>query len=503
MTIPANRKRLAAVALFVIAAVPTPGARGREPAPAAETGGVHLLDETTPWRAHLVTGPGLLRQNGRLVVQGRRASSPFDPADGARAMGVKVTIACVGGAVVYVNGEEVGRGAFPPGPLRPLTPADDYPPAVYTTDDGVTPLPNVASLSEADAKWSRRYRDRVRSFTVAVPPRAWVKGRNVLAVEVHRSAVCGPLPRDQRSCGWGHLGLCGVSAGSPGAEGVVPYAAAAKAARLWSAAPEEQVTSTPPEQSPANKIKGWIRLNVVRGTYMGNCFDPVLPIRMVVPRNGVCSGQVVLSDAAGLKGVAATLGQLKGPDGAAIGRGAVQIRYAVQHRHIHYCDALMEAAPAGAATVPVWLVIETPPDQAPGWYVATLSVAAGGRTFTVHLRGGPCLSSWFGGMNAVSVPGPKGAIPTVRFQMLREGIQDAQVRTAMVRAYLKLPQEKRRRYQVLLDEFATYASFRSVHPLRAEPGHNWPAYVARVHEAAAGLAGAKPAAAWNSPPMAP
>ena len=163
----------------------------------------------------------------------------------------------------------------------------------------------------------------------------------------------------------------------------------------------------------------------------------------------------------------------------------------------------MEAAPAGAATVPVWLVIETPPDQAPGWYVATLSVAAGGRTFTVHLRGGPCLSSWFGGMNAVSVPGPKGAIPTVRFQMLREGIQDAQVRTAMVRAYLKLPQEKRRAYQALLDGLGTYASIRSVHPLRAEPDHNWPDYVARVHEAAAGLAGAKPAATWDSPPMAP
>ena len=113
------------------------------------------------------------------------------------------------------------------------------------------------------------------------------------------------------------------------------------------------------------------------------------------------------------------------------------------------------------------------------------------------------MSSWFGGMNAVSVPGPKGAIPTVRFQMLREGIQDAQVRAEMVRAYLKLPQEKRRAYQALLDGLGTYASIRSVHPLRAEPDHNWPDYVARVHEAAAGLAGAKPAAAWNSPPMAP
>jgi hypothetical protein len=107
---------------------------------------------------------------------------------------------------------------------------------------------------------------------------------------------------------------------------------------------------------------------------------------MTMPRGGVGSGQTVLSDPAGLRGVAASLTELKGPGGAILPAGGVQIRYAVQHAGLHYCDALMEEPPEGATTLPVWLVIEARRDQAPGWYQATLDLAANARRFRVPVQ---------------------------------------------------------------------------------------------------------------------
>jgi hypothetical protein len=124
----------------------------------------------------------------------------------------------------------------------------------------------------------------------------------------------------------------------------------------------------------------------VRGVQIGNPFDPVLPVRMSAPRNGVCSGQAVLSDLQGLKGVTATLGALQGPQGTVLPATAVKIRYAVQPAPQHYCDALMLAPPDGAKTVPVWTIIEVPKDQAPGWYAGSLRLGANGKTFSVPVQ---------------------------------------------------------------------------------------------------------------------
>ena len=96
---------------------------------------------------------------------------------------------------------------------------------------------------------------------------------------------------------------------------------------------------------------------------------------MLVPRNGVGSGQVVLSDPAGLRGIEAAIGDLKGPAGAAIPAQAVQLRYAVQPGLLHYCDALMETPPVDAVTVPVWLIVQAPRDAAPG--AAAFGVSVG------------------------------------------------------------------------------------------------------------------------------
>ncbi|MBM4041699.1 MAG: hypothetical protein FJ290_24635 [Planctomycetes bacterium] len=315
----------------------------------------------------------------------------FGIADPAKASGLKLAIVCLGGAVAYVNGQEVGRGHMPPGEIAPLTPADDYPTEAYTTDDGKTPLPVLAATKrggppQPDPKWLSRYDKRIRTVAVDVPARVLAKGRNVLAIALHRSALAGPLERN----GWSHLGLREVRLTSASGVGAIPYADALRGTHVWSASAVDQVTDTPAANSLIHRSWFWTlywgRGMPVKGMQQGNPFDPVLPIKMTMPRNGVGSGQAALSDSDGLRGVAASLGPLKGPGGAVLPANAVRIRFAAQHAGVHYCDALMEKPPDGARTVPVWLVIQAPKGQAPGWYVSALRLEANGKEFNVPVQ---------------------------------------------------------------------------------------------------------------------
>ena len=305
----------------------------------------------------------------------------------ARTTDLDVTVRCVGGGVVYVNGEEVGRGFMPPGPIRPTTLAAEYPIDAYTADDGQTPLPGLINPNLPEAKLLPRYRTRVRNFTVRVPPGVLVRGRNVLGIELHRSAVTGPFGRGGA---WSHVGVWQVWATSRSGRGVIRCAEAIRGTRVWSAAATEQVTANLPEKTVLPKNRFWYIYNdagvAVKGVFMANPYDRLLPIRMVAPRNGVCSGQAVVSDPDGLRDVTATIDDLRGPDGAAIPAAAARIRFAAGHRDVYYCDALHRQAPAGARTVPVWVVLKVPPRQQPGWYASTLRIAANGKRFSVPLQ---------------------------------------------------------------------------------------------------------------------
>jgi len=312
----------------------------------------------------------------------------FGISDPAAATDLKLTIVCLGGAVVYVNGQEVGRGHMPQGAIAPLTPADDYPIQAYTTDDGKTPLPALVATkrggaAQPDPQWVSRYDKRIRTITLTVPARVLVRGRNVLAVALHRSALAGPLS----GSGWSHVGFREIKLASASGRGVIPYAEAIQGTHVWSANAVDQVTETPSPESLIHRSWFWTlywgRGMPVRGVQQGNPFDPVPHVRLTMPRGGVGSGQAVLSDPGGLRGVTAALEPLQGPSGAAMPASAVQIRFAVQHPGVHYCDALMEKAPEGAKTVPVWLIIQAPKKQAPGWYVSTLRLEANGKKFSV------------------------------------------------------------------------------------------------------------------------
>jgi len=312
----------------------------------------------------------------------------FGIPDPAKAGDLKISVTCLGGAVVYVNGREIRRGFMPEGDLYPLSAAQPYPIAAYTIDDDRTPLPAI--------KWMHwqgrpaetllpRYEQRLRRFTVDVPAAALVKGTNVLSIAIHRAPIAGPM----QGGNWVHLGVRTVALTSSTGAGVIAYAEVARGPRLWTAIPEEQVFNTRTDKPLARRDEGrltmWMRGKVYRGIGAGNPFDPLLPIRMAVPRNGVGSGQVVVTDPAGLRSVRADVGALKGPGGE-LPAGAAVIRYAAQHPAIHYCDALRLEPPADARTVPIWVLVEAPKNQAPGWYTGTLAVKANEKEFSVPVE---------------------------------------------------------------------------------------------------------------------
>jgi hypothetical protein len=115
-------------------------------------------------------------------------------------------------------------------------------------------------------------------------------------------------------------------------------------------------------------------------------------------------------------------------------------------------------------------------------------------------RGSPQNASYFTAINRITVPGPAGAIPTVRFQMMREGVQDTEVRLSIMRAYAKLPEEQRKPYRALLDELPGRIGSGSAFLSQCELAYDWPAYMAREQAAAAELAGVRSEATWDAPP---
>jgi len=122
--------------------------------------------------------------------------------------------------------------------------------------------------------------------------------------------------------------------------------------------------------------------------------DKLEPIRLVAPRNGVASGQVVIGDIKPLAGISATMSDLTGP--GTIPATQVKIRYLSQksaqemqvlryeswQKPLGYLSDLHDTAPV-APIVPVWITISVPATAAAGDYKGTLTVKVAGRTQAV------------------------------------------------------------------------------------------------------------------------
>ncbi len=136
--------------------------------------------------------------------------------------------------------------------------------------------------------------------------------------------------------------------------------------------------------------------------------QPIEPIRLVGPRNGYCSGQVVAAGD-GLNGLRATVTDMTSAEGGSIPAADCTVRYAgikklqrtVKTQNPNsdplgigelfsnspYYDGLYDEPPAGAALLPVWLTVHVHADARPGRYGGTLTV--GGTPVPVQLEVGP------------------------------------------------------------------------------------------------------------------
>ncbi len=121
----------------------------------------------------------------------------FQVADPIAVTRVQLQASIQGGAVVYLNGSEIGRIGLPQGKLAMDTLADDYDKDAYVgrpgcllphRDGGGMIMPEKEFYQrEKDTQLHERYRKRFRSLNVTIAPASLRKGTNVLAIEIHRA----------------------------------------------------------------------------------------------------------------------------------------------------------------------------------------------------------------------------------------------------------------------------------------------------------------------------
>ncbi|MCC5830453.1 MAG: hypothetical protein JJU36_13490 [Phycisphaeraceae bacterium] len=213
----------------------------------------------------------------------------------------------------------------------------------------------------------------VQTLDVAVPRDVLRKGGNTLAIK---------LRNDRANVAFDEIALTSQSG-----RGVIAYKEALKDVRLWNALPFDTITSDTSRGAPFRATWNVKHVAVSPiGLDHANPFDPLRPMRMVAPRGGSASGQVVLSGPGPLGEVRASLGTLRGPDGARIPADALEIRYAAEQQGARFFDALMAEPDETASIQPVWVLVDVPREQRPGWYTGELKVAGGGKQFTVPVQ---------------------------------------------------------------------------------------------------------------------
>ncbi len=225
-----------------------------------------------------------------------------------------------GGLVAYMNGKEIGRAFLPPDrPLSPETLADPYPEQAFTTASG-EPWKNSLSGVPKEADTLKRFNHRIRNAHFLVPRSALVKGRNILALEIHRA----PKPR-AKGCELSECGL--VRLALTGGPGAVPAVHRPRGIQVWNVNSAARVS--PLGGAIVGRI--WQGTEVSIRAYplsWGPHGEPLSAIRLVAPRNGVGSGQIVVSSDAPITRLSASVEVFRQVDGTnTIGQSAVEILY--------------------------------------------------------------------------------------------------------------------------------------------------------------------------------
>ena len=301
-----------------------------------------------------------------------------------------------GGAVVYLNGQEVARLDLPEGSIAPGTPGKLYPEEVWLDAAGKA-LPKPESCKGDDA--ARIAKRQRHGGPIELPVGALRKGTNVLAIELHRSDL-HPIAltwwnteeyRYHAFRGWAPIALGDVRLTAVGA-GVTPNLGRPAGLQVWNCMPYDTIT----------------RFD------FGEVGRPVRPVAVSAARNGVFSGRLVVSSDQAIKGLKVTVSDLAkaGGDGKTnIPASAVRVRCAepadgaktwmMSWRFDGLLDVIPSEIPANklswkdrnpyevqasplywsrgpGALAPLWLTIAVPKTAAPGKYQGSIGIAADG-----------------------------------------------------------------------------------------------------------------------------
>ena len=264
----------------------------------------------------------------------------FGVPDPAGARGLVLRLSYRGGAVAYLNGAEIARGHLPAGPIKLLTPAEDYPAEMFS----LPPAPNDQPPKGREAE----YLKRVREMSVELPAGRLRRGTNVLALELHRTAVPTDEPAGRGI--WAPVGLVSLAL----------------------IAPREAGIQSP---GPGDGTQLWNADTLVRPGVeedYGDRLEPLRPITMTAPRNSIINGQVAVGLPADGAGPTAVAGDLKSAAGAVIPARAVRVRYVQPGEAV---PMLLDAPAKTGAVHPIWLTVSVPADAPAGTYRGTLTVA--------------------------------------------------------------------------------------------------------------------------------
>ena len=271
----------------------------------------------------------------------------FDVQDPAQVQKLSLSVGFRGGMVAFLNGKEVGRAFLPAGKITPETLAEMYPKEAYVGTNGV-PIdegygnvytsewaaqmpPKSYGFTLADREALARFETRCRRLEVAIPASALRKGVNVLALEIHRAPANEIMYKAISNTGNTAGGL------APGWVGNSKYLGRSGPGFWWNHAMMEDIrlsvpagtTGITPNVGRPQGFQVWNESTFKRvlPSQYSDPSEPLRPIRMRGMKNGTCSAQIVASSTGTIRGVRATVSDLKG-DGGVIPSSATQVGYA-------------------------------------------------------------------------------------------------------------------------------------------------------------------------------
>jgi hypothetical protein len=220
-------------------------------------------------------------------------------------------------------------------------------------------LPNYGR-AEPPADVRDRYESRIRSLTVGIPPDALRSGGNVLAVEIHRSAIPVDLPPFGRGVR-DTAGLVDIRLTAPRGGSAVAKMSPSRGLQIRVADPWERIDVDSPSAEDSASVA---------------------PLQMVAPKNGFCAGQVVVTSQEPMHNLTATASDLTS-NASSISAWAIQARFVQLGKP--FLPLLND--PTESATVqPVWLTVNVPADAKPGRYTGRLRIEALGKHREVPLH---------------------------------------------------------------------------------------------------------------------